>query len=710
MNDEFKLKKTKYSKNEIETINIENNFNQEKADSNNKQKKPVSLEELLEKKNKEEEQLSKPKFLTKSEREELALQRRFQQIEERKQNANRSITGEKVFSEIGSSDREGHVYREKNREKNDKREKYSKCHDIEDKKREEAAIKERYLGIVNKKKKVRRLNDRKFVFDWDGSEDTSIDYNELYKKPHELQFFGRGHIAGIDIKQQKKDQSKFYGDLLDRRRTSDEKIQESSRLHKLAKKDAKTKWDERHWSEKPLKEMTDRDWRIFKEDFSIVTKGGNIPHGLRGWSEAKLNVEVQKVINTIGYKEPTPIQRQAIPIGLQNRDIIGVAETGSGKTAAFLIPLLEWIMSLPKIERYEDADQGPYALILAPTRELAQQIEEETVKFGKQLGIKTVSVIGGLSREEQGFKLRLGCEIVIGTPGRLVDVLENRYLVLNQCTYVVMDEADRMINMGFEQDVQKILEYLPVTNLKPDSEEAENESSLMTNFASKKKYRQTVMFTATMPPPLERLARSYLRRPATVYIGTVGKPTERVQQIVIMCNESEKRNKLIEVLEQGFEPPIIIFVNQKKGADILAKSLDKMGYSACTLHGGKGQEQRDFALSSLKHGNKEILVATDVAGRGIDFKDVSLVINYDMAKTIDDYTHRIGRTGRAGKSGVAITLLTKDDSQLFYELKMAILESPISECPYELMNHPDAQNKPGTIVQKRRRDETVYVN
>ncbi len=341
---------------------------------------------------------------------------------------------------------------------------------------------------------------------------------------------------------------------------------------------------------------------------------------------------------------------------------------------------------------------------------MAQQIEEETNKFGKLLGVKTVSVIGGLSREDQGFKLRLGCEIVIGTPGRLVDVLENRYLVLNQCTYVVMDEADRMINMGFEPDVQRILEFLPVSNLKPDTEEAEDANALLTNFASKKKYRQTVMFTATMPPPLERLARNYLRRPATVYIGTAGKPTERVKQIVVMCSENEKRNKLVEILERGFDPPIIIFVNQKKGADILAKSLDKMGYSACTLHGGKGQEQRDFALQQLKQGNKEILVATDVAGRGIDIKDVSLVINYDMAKSIEDYTHRIGRTGRAGKSGIAITFLTKEDSMLFYDLKMAVLESPQSECPHELLNHPDAQNKPGAVVQKRRRDETVYVN
>lgn len=213
---------------------------------------------------------------------------------------------------------------------------------------------------------------------------------------------------------------------------------------------------------------------------------------------------------------------------------------------------------------------------------------------------RTVVVVGGLSREDQGFKLRLGCEIVIATPGRLIDVLENRYLVLNQCTYIVLDEADRMIDMGFEPDVQKILEYMPVTNLKPDTDEAEDETVLMQNFYSKKKYRQTVMFTATMPPAVERLARTYLRRPATVYIGSVGKPTERTEQIVYMMGENDKRKKLIEILSRGIEPPVIIFVNQKKGADVLAKGLEKMGYNACTLHGGKGQEQREYALASLK--------------------------------------------------------------------------------------------------------------
>ncbi|CAG0921309.1 unnamed protein product, partial [Notodromas monacha] len=504
-----------------------------------------------------------------------------------------------------------------------------------------------------------------------------------------------------------KDQSKFYGDLLEKRRTQAEKEQEIMRLKKVKNKEEKQKWDDRHWSDKELEQMTERDWRIFREDYNITVKGGKLPNPLRSWKEANLCEELDAIIKTLGYDEPTPIQRQAIPIGLQNRDIIGVAETGSGKTAAFLLPLLVWIMSLPKMDRQKQSDEGPYAMIMAPTRELAQQIEEESNKFGGPLGIRTVAVIGGLSREEQGFKLRLGCEIVIATPGRLIDVLENRYLVLSQCTYIVLDEADKMIDMGFEPDVQKILEHMPVTNLKPDTDDAEDAEKLMANFATKHKYRQTVMFTATMPPSVERLARTYLRRPATVYIGSVGRPTERVQQIVHIISEQQKRKKLIEILDRKIDPPIIVFVNQKKGADVLAKGLEKLGYNAVTLHGGKGQEQREVALASLKSGAKDILVATDVAGRGIDIKDVSMVINYDMAKNIEDYTHRIGRTGRAGKHGIAVSFCTQDDSGLFYDLKQLVLSSPLSTCPPELTNHPEAQHKPGAIVQKRRKDETL---
>uniref|UniRef100_A0AAZ3R579 Probable ATP-dependent RNA helicase DDX23 n=1 Tax=Oncorhynchus tshawytscha TaxID=74940 RepID=A0AAZ3R579_ONCTS len=684
-------------------IKREKDLKKEEDEEDEKKKKskvqPLSLEELLAKKKAEEEAEAKPKFLSKAEREAEALKRRmFQDI------------GRKMMEDPQERDRRERrerMERENNGDQAD--DGRQKIREEKDKGKELQAIKERYLGGTKKRRRTRHLNDRKFVFEWDASEDTSTDYNPIYKEKHQVQLYGRGFIAGIDLKQQKKDQSHFYVDMMETRRTLEEKEQEEVRLKKVHKKEAKQRWDDRHWSQKKLEEMADRDWRIFREDYSITTKGGKIPHPIRNWKEYNLPPHIVEVIDNCGYKDPTPIQRQAIPIGLQNRDIIGVAETGSGKTAAFLIPLLVWITTLPKDERIEDSDQGPYAVILAPTRELAQQIEEETLKFGKPLGIRTVAVIGGISREDQGFRLRMGCEIVIATPGRLIDVLENRYLVLGRCTYVVLDEADRMIDMGFEPDVQKILEYIPVTNQKPDTDEAEDPEKMKMNFEmGKHKYRQTVMFTATMPAAVERLARNYLRRPAVVYIGSAGKPHERVEQKVLLMGEGEKRKRLLDVLARGFEPPIIIFVNQKKGVDVLAKSLEKMGYNACTLHGGKGQEQREFALSNLKAGAKDILVATDVAGRGIDIHDVSMVLNYDMAKNIEDYIHRIGRTGRAGKSGVALTFLTKEDSSVFYDLKQAFLESPVSTCPPELSNHPDAQHKPGTILTKKRREETIF--
>lgn len=668
-----------------------------------RKREPLSLEELLAKKKAEEASKSKPVFLTKAQRAEEALKRRQEEIDKLRKQQDEE---RKIIQQAKASRQEEVIDYETRRGRERAAAKEEEKQKDKDRERESDAIKERYLGLVKKKRRVRRLNDRKFVFDWDAGEDTSTDYNGLYKERHQVQFFGRGNLAGIDIKAQKRDQSKFYGELLEKRRTEAEKAQEKMRLKKVRRKEEKQLWDDRHWSDKEVLDMTERDWRIFREDYNITIKGGRIPEPIRNWVESGIQKELLEIVDKVGYKEPTPIQRQAIPIGMQNRDIIGVAETGSGKTLAFLIPLLSWIQSLPKIERTEDCDQGPYAIILAPTRELAQQIEEETLKFGQPLGIRTVVVVGGLSREEQGFRLRMGCEIVIATPGRLIDVLENRYLVLNQCTYIVLDEADRMIDLGFEPDVQRILEYMPVTNLKPDTDEAEDSKIILANYNTKKKYRQTVMFTATMPPAVERLARTYLRRPAVVYIGSIGKPVDRVEQIVHIMTENDKRRKLMEYLSKGFEPPIIIFVNQKKGADVLAKGLEKLGHNACTLHGGKGQEQREYALASLKSGTKDILVATDVAGRGIDIKDVSMVLNYDMAKTIEDYTHRIGRTGRAGKTGIAVSFCTNDDSALFYDLKQMVLASPVSTCPPELMNHSECQVRPNQ--PKRRRDEMIF--
>uniref|UniRef100_A0ABD2VU49 Probable ATP-dependent RNA helicase DDX23 n=1 Tax=Trichogramma kaykai TaxID=54128 RepID=A0ABD2VU49_9HYME len=658
-------------------------------------KVPLSLTELLAKKKAEEEALAKPKFISKQERAALALEKRQNEVNEAKKQQE-----EKKKNENNDRYHSSHNQNWKSRENQKSCDMRFK--DNCDEKVMEA-IQKQYLGLGKEKKRVRRLNDRKFVFDWDASEDTSIDYNDIYKERHHVQFLGRGKLAGIDVKVQKRDQSKFYDKLLDKRRTEDEKEQEKVHLIKVQKKEDKQMWDDRHWSEKALNEMTERDWRIFREDYDITIKGSKIPNPIRSWKESGFPHDILRIIDKAGYTDLTPIQRQAIPIGLENRDIIGVAETGSGKTLAYLLPLLFWITSLPKIERNNEAEQGPYSIILAPTRELAQQIEEEANKFGKPLGIRTVLVVGGLSREDQGFKSNMGCEIVIATPGRLIDLLENRYLVLNQCTYVVLDEADRMIDMNFESDIKKILEYMPVSNHKPDSEDAEDKDKLLANYNTNKKFRQTVMFTATMPPDVTRLARAYLRRPAEVNIGSIGKPTERVEQIIHIMHDDHKLKKLKEILRQEIKPPIIIFVNEKRTTDFVAKELEKSGIDdVCTLHGGKTQEQREYALASLKGGSKKILIATDVAGRGIDIKDVSMVINYDMARTISDYTHRIGRTGRAGKTGIAISFCTKDDSSLFYELKQIVEASPVSTCPRELLNHPDAQHKTGTVGARKR--------
>lgn len=336
------------------TVKNEETENEKKAAA--KKAEPLSLEELLEKKKSEEAARSKPKFITKEERAAEALKRRQEEVaamraaqtsvprfgdvpvtallNKEKRDRERDDKYDKYDRREREREREQRERRRdrdrSDRDKDDDKDKRPSAVEEtgKDKEKELEAIRERYLGIVKKKRRVRRLNDRKFVFDWDATEDTSNDYNNLYKERHHVQFFGRGNIAGIDIKEQKKTQSHFYGDLLERRRTEAEKEQEKVRLKKVKRKEDKQKWDDRHWSEKDLDEMTERDWRIFREDYNIMIKGGKIPNPIRNWSESGFPKEILDIIDKVGYKEPTPIQRQAISIGLQNRDIIGVAETG----------------------------------------------------------------------------------------------------------------------------------------------------------------------------------------------------------------------------------------------------------------------------------------------------------------------------------------------------------------------------------------------
>ncbi|ETW85781.1 hypothetical protein HETIRDRAFT_457491 [Heterobasidion irregulare TC 32-1] len=528
-----------------------------------------------------------------------------------------------------------------------------------------SAIRSRYLGVDKKKRKIRKMNDRKFVFDWDEQEDTFAADAPIAAGIHRQGaqvMFGRGHIAGMDDggggggsggggASRGGEVDKNLADPMERRKAS------------------KVGYDDRHWTDKPLDEMKERDWRIFREDFSIAARGGNIPHPLRSWVESTIPSTILEVIEKIGYKDPSPIQRQAIPIGLQNRDIIGIAETGSGKTAAFVIPMLTFISKLPAFTD-ENRHLGPYALILAPTRELAQQIESEAQKFATHLGFKCVSIVGGRAVEEQQFNLREGAEIIIATPGRLKDVLERHVLVLSQCRYVVMDEADRMVHLGFEVDLTFILDKLPSETMEGEEQGEAMEVDGET-MVKKGRTRVTTLFSATMPAAVERLARKYLKRPAIINIGEAGRAVDTVEQRVeFVIGDEKKKQRLLEILNSGgFQSPIIVFVNQKKTADMVAKDLSRAGWSASTLHSGKNQEQREASLQSLRTGEADILVATDLAGRGIDVQDVSLVINFQMANTIEAYVHRIGRTGRAGKLGTAITFLNNDDDEVMYELK-----------------------------------------
>lgn len=433
--------------------------------------------------------------------------------------------------------------------------------------------------------------------------------------------------------------------------------------------------------------MTERDWRILKEEFRISTKfGGRLPNPIRFWNECNLPESLLRAIKEVAkYEEPSPIQRMAIPVGLTNRDCVGIAETGSGKTAAFVLPMLTYLLRQPPMSQANFED-GPYAIVLAPTRELAKQIEEETNKFATFIEIHAITIVGGISLDTQSVLLREGVECIIATPGRLNDCIDRRILVLNQCNYVVLDEADRMIDMGFEPQVLAIFEKMPTSNMRPLDESKVEENRI---------YRQTFMFSATMPPAVERLTRQYLRNP--VYI-TIGDPNataaERVRQHIMWLPETQKRKKLMELLP-SMQPPIMIFCNQKKNADTLSKFLRSQNISAISLHGGKSQENREYSLKQFRDKEIDVLVCTNVAGRGIDVEGVQHVVNYDMPNNIQDYCHRIGRTGRAGNEGVATSFLTKDDTDIMYELKKMLLKTN-NVVPNELMQHEAAMRDPKT--------------
>ncbi|KPI39548.1 Pre-mRNA-splicing ATP-dependent RNA helicase PRP28 [Cyphellophora attinorum] len=714
-------------------------------------KTPLNVEELVKAKRAADLAASKPKFISKAERERIALEKRAKEVAAAstavKTNGYGDAPTEKDLKHTnGNKDiRNGHGYSngysnghdalpkgpraDRDREHipsgpaamrkhgrpsdlsppappkpiafgaGDSKKKASDAESFE--KEQEELRRRRYLGpehnisTFSASKKRKRTTDKKFNFGWDEDEDTSAPNDTWLDSKMQTSFFGRGRLGGFDDTVAQEN-AKAYAAALEARdkETGAARAKEFLEQERRRREHSHRMAIDVHWSKKDLNQMRERDWRIFKEDFNIATKGGAIPNPMRNWQESNLPSRLLNIIDEIGYKDPSAIQRAAIPIAMQNRDLIGVAVTGSGKTAAFLLPLLVYISELPRLDESEwRRSNGPYAIVLAPTRELAQQIELEARKFCGPLGFNVVSIVGGHSIEEQAYNLRNGCEIIIATPGRLVDCIDRRIIVLEQCCYVIMDEADRMIDLGFEEPVNRILSALPVGNEKPDTDAAENARAMSAHLGDRERYWQTMMYTATMPAAVERIARKYLRRPAIVTIGNVGEAVDTVEQRVEFVSGEDKRKHRLKDILRGFPAPIIVFVNIKRNCDAVARDVKQMGYNAVTLHGSKTQEQREAALLSLREGRSDVLVATDLAGRGIDVPDVSLVVNFNMATNIESYTHRIGRTGRAGKTGVAITFLGPEDNDVLYDLKMMLGKSERSRVPEELRRHEAAQRK-----------------
>ncbi|XP_005735867.1 probable ATP-dependent RNA helicase DDX17 [Pundamilia nyererei] len=373
------------------------------------------------------------------------------------------------------------------------------------------------------------------------------------------------------------------------------------------------------------------------EDFckrkEITIRGSGCPKPVTAFHHAQFPQYVMDVLMQQNFKEPTAIQSQGFPAAMSGRDMVGIAQTGSGKTLAYLLPAIVHINHQPYLERGD----GPICLVLAPTRELAQQVQQVAYDYGKSSRIKSTCVYGGAPKGPQIRDLERGVEICIATPGRLIDFLEAGKTNLRRCTYLVLDEADRMLDMGFEPQIRKIVEQI-----RPD--------------------RQTLMWSATWPKEVRQLAEDFLRDYIQINIGALElSANHNILQIVDVCMETEKDDKLIQLMEEIMaekENKTIIFVETKKRCDDLTRRMRRDGWPAMCIHGDKSQPERDWVLTEFRSGKAPILIATDVASRGLDVEDVKFVINYDYPSSSEDYVHRIGRTARSTNKGTAYTFFT----------------------------------------------------
>ncbi|KAL7613536.1 hypothetical protein Lser_V15G06486 [Lactuca serriola] len=386
------------------------------------------------------------------------------------------------------------------------------------------------------------------------------------------------------------------------------------------------------------------------EDIPVETSGVNVPPPVNTFAEIDLGEALNLNIRRCKYIKPTPVQRYTIPISLAGRDLMACAQTGSGKTAAFCFPIISGIMRGQSVQRpHGFRTVFPLALILSPTRELSCQIHLEARKFAYQTGVKVVVVYGGAPINQQLRELERGVDILVATPGRLVDLLERAKVSLQMIRYLALDEADRMLDMGFEPQIRKIVEQ---TDMPPPGG------------------RQTMLFSATFPREIQRLASDFLSNYIFLTVGRVGSSTDLIVQRVEFVQETDKRSHLMDLLHaqidngSGKQPLTLVFVETKKGADSLEYWLCGNSFPATTIHGDRTQPERELALRSFKSGKTPILVATDVAARGLDIPHVSHVVNFDLPNDIDDYVHRIGRTGRAGKTGLATAFFNENNMSL----------------------------------------------
>ena len=358
------------------------------------------------------------------------------------------------------------------------------------------------------------------------------------------------------------------------------------------------------------------------------------------FKELNIIQPILKAIEEKGYNRPTPIQQQAIPVALSRKDILGCAQTGTGKTASFAIPIIQLLQADPIITKRK----GVKALILTPTRELALQISECLDEYARYTPVRHGVMFGGVNQRPQVTMLQKGIDILVATPGRLLDLMSQGFLSLDQVKYFVLDEADRMLDMGFIHDIKRILPKLP-------------------------KEKQTLFFSATMPDTIIALTNSLLKNPVKIYVTPKSSTVDSIKQLVYFVEKKEKSLLLISILQKSDDRSVLIFSRTKHNADKIVKILGKAGIGSQAIHGNKSQAARQSALGNFKSGKTRVMVATDIASRGIDINELPLVINYDLPDVPETYVHRIGRTGRAGNAGTALTFCSQEERKLINDIQ-----------------------------------------